>query len=63
MSSTSFAKCFLCFWIFGISTCSNTQEQEEINIPGEASGVGHTRLRRWEFGLVQAGRIRMQLRI
>lgn len=24
MSSTSFAKCFLCFWMFGISTCSNT---------------------------------------
>lgn len=23
MSSTNFAKCFLCFWIFGISTCSN----------------------------------------
>lgn len=31
MSSTSFAKCFLCFWIFGISTCSTTQEWEEIN--------------------------------
>ena len=42
MSSTSFAKCFLCFWMFGISTCSNTQEREETNIPGEASGVGHT---------------------
>lgn len=24
ISSTSFAKCFLCFWIFGISTCNNT---------------------------------------
>lgn len=29
MSSTSFAKCFLCFWIFGISTCSNTRVEEE----------------------------------
>lgn len=25
MSSTSFAKCFLCFWMFGISTCSDTR--------------------------------------
>ena len=61
MSSTSFAKCFLCFWMFGISTCSSTQEREELNSPGEVPGVSRTRPRRWQFGLGQAGWIRTQL--
>lgn len=27
MSSTNFAKCFLCFWIFGISTCGYRRQK------------------------------------
>lgn len=43
MSRTSFAKCFLCFWIFGISTCSNTGVGEEEKAHRITAALGRQR--------------------